>query len=217
MYIKKIQHEYNNFTLALEEINLTENKIIGLVGENGSGKTTMMSLLSGFLQANRAFELSDDYNVDDILFIPSSLQLYDYLTVGEFVYLIVKQARKPADVQMVLEKLQLIDKKDIIIRDLSQGMQKKLTLINIFVKQYSLLILDEPFNSIDMGYVYHLNQQLRALKERSTILVSSHILDTLNDLCDEFIYLKQGSVAKRFSNSNPHVLERELFESSTAH
>ena len=78
---------------------------------------------------------------------------------------------------------------------------------------YSLVILDEPFNSVDVKYIYQLKKMLIELKKRTTILISSHILDTLNDICDNFVYLKNGEVIKTFSNNHDiTVLERELFD-----
>jgi len=212
MQIAKIKHGYANFTLAVEDVMLTPNKIIGLVGANGAGKSTLMTLLAGYIKANRAFELSDDYNIDDILFIPSTLTLYEYLSVEELVKVAVGQATKEVTNEFVLAKLGLERKRATRIEDLSQGMQKKLTLINMFTQTYTLLILDEPFNSIDLQYIYQLKEELKVISQRATVLVSSHILDTLSNLCDEFIYLKDGYVLKQFVNSDQAILERELFE-----
>ncbi|GAB2024438.1 hypothetical protein OfM1_05090 [Lactovum odontotermitis] len=211
MNIKNIKHEYPNFTLSINDLSVGENKIIGLVGENGSGKTTLMDLLSGFLKANRSFEVLD-YQMDEILFIPSDLGTYEYLTVGEFCTLVLKSAQHPKELAELLNQLKLADKKDTLISDLSQGMKKKLSLINLFTENYKFLILDEPFNSIDMSYVYDLKKEIKKISERATVLISSHILDTLNDLCDEFIYLKDGAVLKQFENNDKNVLEREIFE-----
>jgi len=209
--IIEMKHEYDNFTLALKNVTLNEQQIIGLVGPNGAGKSTFMTILAGFLQANSVFEASLDYKLDDILFIPSSLGLYEYLSVGEFVVANLTQATKEVTVDFVLKRLALTDKKDVRIRDLSQGMKKKLTLINMFTRDYRLLILDEPFNSIDMQYIYQLKQELKAISQVATVLVSSHILDTLSNLCDEFIHLKAGRIFKQFKNDETSVLERELF------
>jgi len=213
--ITNMKHEYNNFTLAIENVTLNEAQIIGLVGPNGAGKSTLMTILAGFLNANWCFEASSDYNENDILFIPSTLRLYDYLSVVEFVGIAIKQATKDVQVDFILDKLALTDKKNVRIRDLSQGMKKKLTLINMFTKDYKLLILDEPFNSIDMQYIYQLKQELKEISKGATVLVSSHILDTLSDLCDAFIYIKAGSVVKTFNNDNDLILEREIFEKNS--
>ena len=105
------------------------------------------------------------------------------------------------------------DKKDTLISELSEGMKKKLTLINILTGDYSLIIMDEPFNSIDLKYSYEIKKLILQLKENSTILISSHILDSLIDICDEFVLLKNGKVKKVFANSkDKKQLEDEIFE-----
>ncbi|WNZ98180.1 ATP-binding cassette domain-containing protein [Streptococcus iniae] len=70
-------------------------------------------------------------------------------------------------------------KRNTQISDLSQGMTKKLSMVNIFINDYDLIILDEPFNSIDVNYIFQLKRLLLKLKKTTTIIISSHILDTL--------------------------------------
>jgi len=211
MMIHRIAHEFPNFTLDIENVSLGERQIIGIVGENGSGKTTLMSVLAGFLKANRAFDVVD-YELDNMMFLPSDVGLYDLLSVGDFVQIVVANATTSLDPRVILDRLQLTDKKDEKIMNLSEGMRKKLTLIVLFTQEYKYLLLDEPFNSIDVHYVHDLKKQIRTIGKTSTVLISSHILDTLNDLCDSFIYIKNGLVVKQFVNDKGNILERELFE-----
>ncbi|XCY61554.1 AAA family ATPase [Streptococcus iniae] len=75
--------------------------------------------------------------------------------------------------------MQLQEKRNTQISDLSQGMTKKLSMVNIFINDYDLIILDEPFNSIDVNYIFQLKRLLLKLKKTTTIIISSHILDTL--------------------------------------
>ncbi|WP_373193659.1 ATP-binding cassette domain-containing protein [Enterococcus sp. RIT-PI-f] len=212
MYIKKITHNYPSFCLDVSDIEIESNKIIGLIGENGAGKTTFMNLLANIEQSNGEFRVID-YEKIDILYIPSNLEPYEYLTVNEFVEVIRKYSKTNKSNVQILEFLELQNKKNTLISGLSQGMKKKLSLINIFIHDYQLIILDEPFNSVDVKYIYQLKKMMVGLKSKSTILISSHILDTLNDICDEFIYLKDGKVYKKFENAgNIDSLERELFD-----
>jgi len=210
MIINRITHEFPGFTLDVENLNLEKNKIIGLVGENGSGKTTLMTILAGIMKSNSSFDVPN-YEREDVMFIPSYVGLYEIMTVYDFVDLVSQYSSKKPDVMVLLDKLGLTEKKDVQMTFLSEGMRKKLMLITLFTDEYKVIILDEPFNSIDMNYVHELKAQLRELRKRSTILISSHILDTLNDLCDEFIYIKDGKVVKQFVNTGTSVLESELF------
>ncbi|MGT2637716.1 ATP-binding cassette domain-containing protein [Streptococcus ratti] len=210
--INKIVHEYPNFKLNISTLNIKENNIIGLIGENGAGKTTFMDLLSGLKKANVSFEVSD-LDSNSILYIPSDLEPFDYMTVIEFIDIIRKYSKVSKTNLDILKELNLEEKRNVLISELSQGMRKKLSLINVFLHDYKLIVLDEPFNSVDIKYIYQLKKLLSELKKKSIIIVSSHILDTLSDLCNEFIYLEDGKVKKRFKNSGEvDLLERELFE-----
>lgn len=214
MKIKKIHHRYENFELEIGEINLPEKSVVGLVGANGAGKTTMMYLLSGIRKANVTMQV-EGWKKEEILFIPSELEAYDYLTVKEFVEIVIKYSKGRANVKEIISELNLIEQEEVLISDLSQGMRKKLNLVPIFLKPYRLIILDEPFNSIDLEYVYQLKQMIRRKSAESTFLISSHILETLNDLCETFILLESGKVKKIFSSQQTvKELECEIFDKS---
>lgn len=91
--------------------------------------------------------------------------------------------------------------------------KKKLTLIQLFNDKYDLIILDEPFNSIDVDFIINIKSILKKLKKRTTIIISSHILDTLNDICDSFIYIKEGKIKETFSNNKSiEYLEGKIIE-----
>lgn len=212
MFIRKINHKYKNFELDIENLEIENNKIIGLIGENGAGKTTLMDILSGMIKANAGFDVQD-YNENDILYIPSQVSPYYFLTVTEFCKIVSEYSNSNKSSGEIINTLGLTEKKDTLISDLSEGMKKKLTLINILTGDYSLIIMDEPFNSIDLKYSYEIKKLILQLKENSTILISSHILDSLIDICDEFVLLKNGNVKKVFANSkDKKQLEDEIFE-----
>jgi ABC-2 type transport system ATP-binding protein len=211
MKINRIIHEFSEFTLQIENITLTDAKIIGLVGENGSGKTTFMSSLAGFFAVNGVYDVMD-IAVDEVMFIPSDVGLFDMLSVYDFVELVVTHSARKSDPIAILDKLGLCEKRDTKLINLSEGMRKKLSLITLFTADYKYVLLDEPFNSIDVHYVYELKEQLKELRQMgATILISSHILDTLSDVCDEFIYIKAGKVIKQFANETKDSLEQTLF------
>ncbi|SDY55572.1 ATP-binding cassette domain-containing protein [Lachnobacterium bovis] len=216
MNIRKIKHEYKKgFSLEVENLEIPSNKIIGLVGENGAGKTTLMSILSGFMKANKVYEVETEKKDFTIGFIPSEIKIYDFLTVEEFVKLFVDFSSTEMSVDEIISLLEMEEKRKTSIDELSQGMQKKLTLIPIMTKKYDLIILDEPFNSIDVKYIYKLKQLLQNIKQRATILISSHILDTLVDLCDDFIVLDAGRVKDTFENTKTITdMEERIFEGS---
>lgn len=211
MYIKNIIHKYENFTLKIENIKLKEKGLTGLVGRNGAGKTTLMNILSGYLKAS---EISSIENLKDneVLYIASEMDIYDYLTVYEFIYFSKKYSETNKKVDEIIELLDLTSKKDIIISELSQGMRKKLCLVPLFTKDYKVIILDEPFNSIDLTYIYKLKKFLIKKGKESTVLISSHILDIMADICDDIILMDNGRIEKIITQvDNIKKLEEEIF------
>lgn len=212
MIIKKIEHSYGEFKLCISDLNFKKNTIIGLVGKNGAGKTTLMEILSGFRKSNIIYEV-DGMNVKDLLFIPSDLSVYNYLTVEEFLKFVIKYSETKKTVEQLLNILDLTAKAKVVVEELSQGMKKKLSLVPLFIKKYELIILDEPFNSIDLEYIYSLKKNIKQFKKHSTVIISSHILDTLADICDSLVLIENGKIKKQIENSQSvEKLEREIFD-----
>lgn len=212
MLIKKIVHHYDHFKLDIRNIELRKNKIIGLIGENGAGKTTLMDILSQMVETNHTFEV-ENYDENKLMYIPSDMTPYDFLTVEEFCEIVIHYSQSNRTSSDLIKELGLSEKKDSRISKLSQGMKKKLSLVNLFLNDYSLIILDEPFNSVDLKYSYQMKEIILKLRENSTVLISSHIIDSLIDICDEFIYLENGTVKKEFTNTgDKEKLEAELFD-----
>jgi len=212
MIIKKIEHSYGEFKLCISDLNFKKNTIIGLVGKNGAGKTTLMEILSGFRKSNIIYEV-DGINVKDLLFIPSDLSVYNYLTVEEFLKFVIKYSETKKTVEQLLNILDLTAKAKVVVEELSQGMKKKLSLVPLFIKKYELIILDEPFNSIDLEYIYSLKKNIKQFKKHSTVIISSHILDTLADICDSLVLIENGKIKKHIENSQSvEKLEREIFD-----
>ncbi|WP_375153245.1 ATP-binding cassette domain-containing protein [Streptococcus iniae] len=165
--------------MDISQMEIADNQIVGLIGSNGAGKTTLMNVLSRFLVASDAFDVSG-LNEDKILYISSDLVPFDYMSVEEFVNIILKYSKSEKKCSTILDELQLQEKRNTQISDLSQGMTKKLSMVNIFINDYDLIILDEPFNSIDVNYIFQLKRLLLKLKKTTTIIISSHI-DTVNN------------------------------------
>ena len=211
--IKNISKQINKKRILNNiSFDIFEGDCVALIGPNGAGKTTLMNILSGYYEANQTFDV-ESFDVDNILYIPSDLEPYPFLTVSEFVTLIINHTGGIKTAEQLISELNLKGKENTRIEELSQGMRKKLSLINLFIRDIGLLILDEPFNSIDVTYIAQLKSILRAFKGKTTILISSHILDTLNDLCDSFVLLKNGEVDKTFANRGSiRELEEQFYD-----
>lgn len=214
IHINEVIHEFKSkFKIHIENLDFEENTIIGLVGENGAGKTTLMSILSGYLKANKSYNVYSKKENCSVLFIPSDTMLYEFLTVEELLRLVKKYSSTELDEKDMLKLLEIQDKAKCSIDELSLGMKKKLSLLPLFIKNYDVIILDEPFNSVDLGYIYKLKQILRDKKKECTIILSSHILETLADLCDSFVHISDGHIQKVFKNNGDiQQIEGEIFD-----
>ncbi|MBF1300201.1 MAG: ABC transporter ATP-binding protein [Parvimonas sp.] len=209
MILKKISHSFENFSIYVENISFDKGKIYALIGKNGAGKTTLMNAITNNLNLNGNIEMDIDEN--KILYIPTELKAYEFLTVKEFINLLLKYNDTNSNYNYVIEKLNLKNKENELIANLSQGMSKKIALSPIFIRNFDFLILDEPFNSIDINYIFELKTYLKEISKDCSILISSHILDTLSDICDEFFIMKDGKIVKILDKST-EKLESEILE-----
>lgn len=209
MILKKLSHSFENFSIYVENINFDKGKIYALIGKNGAGKTTLMNAITKNLNLNGNIEM--DIDEDKILYIPTELNAYEFLTVKEFINLLLKHNDTNSNYDYVIEKLNLKNKENELIANLSQGMSKKIALSPIFIRNFDFLILDEPFNSIDINYIFELKIYLKEISKDCAILISSHILDTLSDICDEFFIIKDGKIVKILDKSTEN-LESEILE-----
>lgn len=209
MILKKLSHSFENFSIYVENISFDKGKIYALIGKNGAGKTTLMNSITNNLNLNGNIEMDIDEN--KILYISTELKAYEFLTVKEFINLLLKYNNTNSNYNYVIEKLNLKNKENELIANLSQGMSKKIALSPIFIRIFDFLILDEPFNSIDINYIFELKTYLKQISKDCTILISSHILDTLSDICDEFIIMKDGKIVKILDKST-EKLESEILE-----
>ena len=209
MILKKLSHSFENFSIYVENLSFDKGKIYALIGKNGAGKTTLMNAITNNLNLNGNIEMDIDEN--KILYIPTELKAYEFLTVKEFINLLLKYNDTNSNYNYVIEKLNLKNKENELIANLSQGMSKKIALSPIFIRNFDFLILDEPFNSIDINYIFELKTYLKEISKDCAILISSHILDTLSDICDEFIIMKDGKIVKILDKST-EKLESEILE-----
>ena len=222
MILKKLSHSFENFSIYVENINFDKGKIYALIGKNGAGKTTLMNAITNNLNLNGNIEM--DIDEDKILYIPTELNAYEFLTVKEFINLLLKHNDTNSNYDYVIEKLNLKNKENELIANLSQGMSKKIALSPIFIRNFDFLILDEPFNGLDkhgvaeirellldINYIFELKIYLKEISKDCAILISSHILDTLSDICDEFFIMKDGKIVKILDKSTEN-LESEILE-----
>lgn len=194
-------------SLSLE---LTEHEVVGLIGLNGSGKTTFLKVLSGLLPTFRS---------DGILFYGRPIKCrerdfklcrytvfaedysFQYFTFREYLsYVFSSYKKKLPDVSELTEGFHFEDYTDILLKDLSTGSRKKAFLITAFALKPELLLLDEPVNGLDFESTEYLYKQIAGYKKYGTVLFSSHILESITLTSDRVFILKDGQIRQTFEN-----------------
>ncbi|WP_044401414.1 ABC transporter ATP-binding protein [Lacinutrix sp. Hel_I_90] len=215
---------YNtNTVLNIEHLEIPKGQSFGLVGNNGAGKTTYFSLLldliqptSGYIENNKVrVHESEDWKPFTAAFIDETF-LIGYLTPEEYFYFIGElRGQNKGDVDALLAQFEDFFHGEILqqkkyLRDLSKGNQKKVGIVAALIGNPEVIILDEPFANLDPTTQIRLKSILRDLAKTKgvTVLVSSHDLSHVTDVCERIVVLEKGEVVKDLE-TNPATL-REL-------
>ena len=196
---------------ALKDINIhfSRGKVVGIVGENGSGKTTLFKCIAGLQEYKGVIKGEYTPLKNHIGFLQTEPYFFSKITGREYIQLLCN-AR---DI-----KMDEIDNRNIFDLPLNQyaatystGMKKKLALMAILIQENKVLILDEPFNGVDIHSNIIITEIIHRLKLlNKTILISSHIFSTLNSTCDEIHLLRNGTFIKKVLKEEFALLEQEL-------
>lgn len=213
-------------TVAANVSNLTiaQGERVGIVGNNGAGKTTIISLILDLIKSDRGTILMDGYNVvsqEDwkphvAAFLDESFVI-DYLTPDEYFGFLGRIRNLPqAEIEERLLPLheffndQILGQKKYI-RDLSKGNKKKVGIAGAMLAQPKLLILDEPFANLDPSSQYMLQQIISNVSKEQTILVSSHDLSHISEVCDRIIIVEDGAIVKDLKKNENTLLELKSY------
>ncbi len=218
--------QYGDFT-ALDGLclEISGGKLHGFVGPNGAGKTTTMRILASLLPATSGDAWIDDVNVRQnprqvrrmVGYMPDFFGVYDGLKVHEYLdfygscYGLPYKDRTRMASQL-LELVFLSDKREAYVDTLSRGMKQRLCLARSLIHDPSLIILDEPASGMDPRARAEMKGILRSLKDlNKTVLISSHILPELSELCDSLSILDHGTLI--FSGDMDALAQRMRGES----
>ena len=197
-------------TLAVAGVDLAiePGEIFGLVGPNGAGKTTTLRILATLLRPDAGSAEIDGWSVtrnpDEVRrvlgFMPDAFGVYDDMKVWEYLDFFARcyGLAAPARRRMIgdlLELVDLADKRDAYVQTLSRGMQQRLCLAHALVHDPQVLLLDEPASGLDPRARVELRELLRELRSMGkTIVISSHILPELEELCTSVAIVDRGQV-----------------------
>lgn len=207
--IEQLKKRYGQ-SIALDGLSMTvyDGTLYGFVGPNGAGKTTTIKIITGLLLPDSGSVTIDDIDVtrepekvrERIGYVPDFFGIYDNLKVSEYMEFFAScyglyglKARRRC--MMLLEQVKLDEKADFYVEGLSRGMKQRLSLARALIHNPSLLIMDEPTAGLDPRTRLEFRQVLKELKEqKKTILISSHILPELSEVCTDIGIVDQGKV-----------------------
>ena len=221
--VKNVTKKYGNL-VAVDNISfeVKDGEIIGLLGQNGAGKSTTMNMITGFIEPTQGDIIVNGYDISkkskkakkQIGYMPENVPLYNELTVKEFVSymaelkLINRKDRKKA-VQKAIEDTALIEVQDRLIRNLSRGYKQRVSMAGAIVGEPEVLILDEPTVGLDPKQVVEIRNLIKKLKEKHTVIISSHILSEISQICDRVVIINKG---KLIAIDTPNNLEEKTKE-----
>lgn len=216
---------------VLKDITLTINKgeIFGLIGKNGAGKTTLLSIIAGLSNATQGFCYINGRLIDKstqsckVGYLPDVPAFFDFLSVSEFLDFLYKKNVDYKQKRDELLKLVGLEGKTII-KTMSRGMRQRLGMAATLVNDPDVILLDEPSSALDPMGRYELSEILLHLKnQRKTIILSTHILTDMENVCDRVGFLHDGIIIKTVSPKSidslqkvkivfTNIIEKEIFE-----
>lgn len=216
MELIRIEHLTKMFgnKLVLKDISLVYNSgmIYGMIGENGAGKTTLFSCIAGILPFCGTLQKKEGLKVG---YLSTDCFFYSLITGLEYIEFCIKAKggiidRKKIEQLNETFRLPLHD----YASEYSTGMKKKLAFMALLLQDNDIYILDEPFNGVDLTGCIFLKRMIRSLKEAGkAIILSSHQISALHEICDCIHYLNNHTIMKRFTGDDSiDDIERMILE-----
>ena len=219
--VKNITKKYGK-AVAVDNIsfNIEDGEIVGLLGPNGAGKSTTMNIITGFIEQTEGDVIIDGYNTlkkskkakKEIGYMPEGVPLYTDLTVKEFVNYMaeIKQVNKKErkeKVEKIIEKTGLKDVEKKLIKNLSRGYKQRVSMAGALVGEPKILILDEPTVGLDPKQITEIRNMIKELGKEHTIILSSHILSEVSQICNKVIIINKGKIV---AIDTPENLENKV-------
>lgn len=221
--ITNVTKKYGNFT-AVDDIsfNIQNGEIIGFLGPNGAGKSTTMNMITGYIEPTEGTITVNGYDIQkkpqkakkQIGYMPEGVPLYQDLTVKEFVTYMAELKKvdkkvKKEEVEKAITETGIKDVEKKLIRNLSRGYKQRVSMAGALVGSPDVLILDEPTVGLDPKQITEIRSLIKELGKEHTIILSSHILSEVSQLCERVIIINKGKIV---AIDTPENLEKATQE-----
>lgn len=224
--VKNVTKKYGDYAAVQElNFNIKKGEIVGLLGPNGAGKSTTMNMLTGFIEATKGKIYICGNNISkkplkakkEIGYMPEGTPLYTDLTVKEFISYMaelkkVKAKGRKEKVNEIMEKTGLKEVENKLIAYLSRGYKQRVSLAGALVGNPQILILDEPTVGLDPKQITDIRNLIKELSKEHTIIISSHILSEISQMCSKVIIINKGKIARI---DTPENLEKGVESNTT--
>ena len=219
--VKNVTKKYGK-VVAVDKISFTINdgEIIGLLGPNGAGKSTTMNMITGYIEPTEGTIIIDGYDISkkpkkakkEIGYMPEGVPLYTDMTVKEFVTYMaeikkVDRKTRKEKVQKIIEETGLKDVEKKLTRNLSRGYKQRVSMAGALVGEPKILILDEPTVGLDPKQITEIRNLIKELGKTHTIILSSHILSEVSQICQKVIIINKGKI---IAVDTPENLENKV-------
>lgn len=223
---EELTRKYGDFTAVNQvSFNIARGEIIGLLGHNGAGKTTILKMLTGFLEPTAGKVLIDSMDIAEqrlkiqnkIGYLPENCPLYPEMTVIDYLdYMaglrsVPRNSRAEA-IRTAIRNTELADKAMHSINTLSRGYRQRVGVAQAILNNPEILILDEPTNGLDPSQIQHMRDLITEFGDKSTIIISTHILQEVQAICDRVIIILNGRIALDSRLEDIRKSHRLLFE-----
>lgn len=186
---------------------IEKGKIYGFLGPNGAGKSTTMNMITGYIASTEGTVIIDGHDILDepeqakkcIGYLPEMPPLYFDMTVLEYMNFVADLKKIPKDkkksmVAEVMEMVKITDMKNRLIKNLSKGYRQRVGLAQAILGYPEVIILDEPTVGLDPKQIIEIRDLIKSLKEKHTVILSSHILSEVSAVCDYVLIISHGKL-----------------------
>ena len=217
--VSNLVKKYGDHT-AVDHLSfqIEKGKIYGFLGPNGAGKSTTMNMITGYIASTEGKVMIDGHDILEepeaakkcIGYLPEMPPLYFDMTVLEYMKFAadlkkIPKKQKDKQIKEVMDMVKITDMKDRLIKNLSKGYRQRVGLAQAILGYPEVIILDEPTVGLDPKQIIEIRDLIKSLKQKHTVILSSHILSEVRAVCDYVLIISHG---KLVASDTPDNLER---------